>query len=338
MRRARLAAAFVAACTLASSSAFAQSSTDAVLAETLYRQGRELMAQGKAAEACPKFAESQRLDPATGTLLNLAACYETVGRLASAWLAYTEAVVAARRDDRADRVRFAEERIALLEPKLSHVTVVVSPEADVEGLEVRLNGGLLGSASRGVPTPVDPGTYRIEASAPGRKPWSQQLTIGKDATKLTATVPALEPAPKDTHDAATTPAGSVAAVPQADELARERPLTVPIYVAGGATLALAAASIATGVVYLQRKSDFDDANAGDTASTREVQDLRDRAQSMALVSTAFTAAAIVGAGITAGLYFARPEQPKASTRSSALPRVAPLLAPSTAGIWISGTL
>jgi hypothetical protein len=238
-------------------------------------------------------------------------------------------------------VRFAEERIALLEPKLSHVTVVVGPGADIEGLEVRLNGGLLGPASRGVPTPVDPGTYRIEATAPGRKPWSQLLTIGKDAATLTATVPPLEPAPPDAQNEAPKAGSSAASLPQADELARERPLTVPIYIAGGATLGLAAASIATGVVYLQRKSDFEDANEGQTASTTEVQDLRDRAQSMALVSTAFTAAAVVGAGITAGLYFARPEQAKTSavrTRRSALPRVAPLVGPSTAGLWISGTL
>ncbi|HMJ10468.1 MAG TPA: hypothetical protein VK524_03625, partial [Polyangiaceae bacterium] len=158
-------AALLLVCALASNSAGAQSSTDAVLAETLYRQGRELMAAGKAAEACPKFAESHRLDPATGTQLNLASCYEAVGKLASAWLAYTEAAVTARRDGRVDRVRFAEERIALLEPKLSRLTINVSPGADAAGLEVRLNGALLGAASRGVPSPVDPGTYRIEATA-----------------------------------------------------------------------------------------------------------------------------------------------------------------------------
>lgn len=339
-----MAAAFAFACTVASSAALAQSSTDAAFAETLYRQGRDLMAQGKAAEACPKFAESQRLDPATGTLLNLAACYETVGRLASAWLAYTEAAVAARRDGRADRVNFAEQRITRLEPKLSRLTVVVSAGAEVEGLEVRLNGALLGSASRGVPTPLDPGTYRIEATAPGKKRWSEQLVIGKDAATHTATVPPLEDAPLDSPDTPEAGAGGGAPLSGADELARERPLTTPIYLTGGATLALVAASAVTGVVYLQRKSDFEDANDSQNTSVseREVHDLRDRAQSMALISTALTAAAVVGAGITAGLYFSRPEQPARSAlrtrRSSALPRLAPLVAPGSAGLWIFGDL
>ncbi len=47
-------------------------------AELLFQEGQQLIKDGKHAAACPKFEQSQKLDPAIGTLLNLAHCYELV--------------------------------------------------------------------------------------------------------------------------------------------------------------------------------------------------------------------------------------------------------------------
>src|SRR5215510_6829564 len=98
-----------------SANAVAQpSDSDRALATQLFKEGRDLMAQKKYAEACRKLEESQRLDPGGGTLLNLAICHESEGRSATAWAELTEALGIARRDGRIDREKLAQTRMTAL--------------------------------------------------------------------------------------------------------------------------------------------------------------------------------------------------------------------------------
>src|SRR5262245_61366650 len=146
-------------------------STDRALAEQLFREGQSLVEAKRFAEACPKFAESQRLDPGTGTLLNLAACHQSQGKLASAWTEYSTVITLATRDNRPDRVSFAEERLKEIEPKLSRLTLELSPAADTPGLVIKLDGAVVGRPALGVAVPVDPGTHNVEANATGKQAW-----------------------------------------------------------------------------------------------------------------------------------------------------------------------
>src|SRR5215468_9365477 len=123
------------------------------LAQALFDEARQLMEQKRFSEACPKLAESQRLDPGGGTLLNLAVCHEKEGRLATAQTEYGEALSVAVKDARKDREAIARERLAALEGKIPRVVVVVPPAADVEGLEVKLDGLVLRRAAWGVALP-----------------------------------------------------------------------------------------------------------------------------------------------------------------------------------------
>jgi hypothetical protein len=50
--------------------------SDKAAAEALFDQGVRLMKQNSFAEACPKLEESDRIDPAVGTLLYLGECYD----------------------------------------------------------------------------------------------------------------------------------------------------------------------------------------------------------------------------------------------------------------------
>src|SRR4030095_12249844 len=104
------------------------------LARELFYQGRELLQAKDYERACAKFAESQRLDPGGGTLLNLALCHELTGKTASAWAEFDQALRMARADQRPDREEFAQTHMSALAPRLSRVRVVVAPKARLPGL------------------------------------------------------------------------------------------------------------------------------------------------------------------------------------------------------------
>jgi hypothetical protein len=122
-----------------------------VTAEDLYQQGLALMAAGKWGEAAAKLEESNRIDPAPGTSINLADCYEHMGKLASAWTLFVEAATIFGRKTPPDpRAETAKTRAEALYPRLSRLTIEV-PEAvrATPGLVVRRDGQELGAGQIG---------------------------------------------------------------------------------------------------------------------------------------------------------------------------------------------
>ena len=170
----------------------ADHAADTARAEAMFEEGRKLMAAHDYAAACPKLAESERLDPAPGTLLNLAVCYERANKTATAWATYKSAALLAQRSGEADRAAAATRKAAELEPKLARMTVTAAPTA---GLVVRCDGQPLGEASWGVALPYDPGDHDIEATAPGHRPWSTHVHVAEAAQVTKVSVPALESSP-----------------------------------------------------------------------------------------------------------------------------------------------
>lgn len=173
--------------------AAAQSATDKAAAEVLFEEGRRLMNEKRFAEACPKLADSQRLDPGVGTLLNLALCYKQNGQTASAWSTYREAAAQARAAGQADRERLARDESAALERTLSRLVIEVPPDvASTPGLEVKRDGAPVPPGLWGLPSPVDPGTRVLEISAPGKKPLRIEVKVQGAGGGARAVVPPLE--------------------------------------------------------------------------------------------------------------------------------------------------
>ncbi|MEZ4233731.1 MAG: hypothetical protein R3B89_31440 [Polyangiaceae bacterium] len=117
-----------------------------------------------------------------------------LGRTASAWTTYRAAAAAAAQAKQPNRERFASGKAKALEPKLSQVTISVGEP--VEGLVVKRNGVDVPPALYGTPVPTDPGSVRVEASAPGYQSWSADLELGKESDTQTVNVPALVAKPQ----------------------------------------------------------------------------------------------------------------------------------------------
>ena len=147
---------------------------DAAAGETLFREGRRLMKVGDLAAACAKFEESQRLDPAPGTLANLADCEEKLGRLASAWQHWRSTADRLPASDR--RRATALTRAAALEANLPRLMIEVAADQP-PGLTILRDGVPLGTASLGEALPLDPGRHQIVVSAPGRRPLSYDVAL-----------------------------------------------------------------------------------------------------------------------------------------------------------------
>ncbi|MGC4067004.1 MAG: tetratricopeptide repeat protein [Polyangiaceae bacterium] len=155
---------------------------DSAAAQTLFERGRALMLEQRYAEACEKFAESQALEAEVGTLLNLALCHEQVGKLATAYLEYNDALASSLRASDTARVLLARQRLAELEPRLARVTLTIEEPKTSPGLWVKLDGTSLGVSALDMPIPVDLGRHEVDVGANGKLSVHLELQIEQAAT------------------------------------------------------------------------------------------------------------------------------------------------------------
>ena len=312
----------VLATTLATLPCRAQGGNSAA-AEVLFQDGRALYEQGRYAEACPKLAESHRLDPATGTLLTLALCREGEGKLASAWSAFVDVQGRARREGREDRERIATQRASAIRPRLSTLTVDVPADvARTPGLEVRVDGVVLGAASFGLAMPMDGGEHRIEATAPGKAPWRTVVQVEKESHAVRTTLPTLSDAPQAASATAAPQPKSGDAAPIA--AAPSEPAKGGSGMRTAAVVTAAAGAVALGVggyLALDAKSDYSAAKErcdGIWCDPGPYEDV-ERAQKQGNVATVVMsvgAAAVVTGGV---LWFVAPR--RSEKRAGAGPRL-----------------
>ncbi len=306
---------------------------DPKAAEALFREGRALLTRGEIDTACEKLAQSQRLEPSGGTLMNLADCHQKQGKTATAWAEFLEAEERSKSDGRAARAAEAKRRAAALESALSRLTIL-APRA-VPGLEVRRDDQLVPPDQIGVAMPLDPGVHRITASAAGYEPSAIDVTLGAQADAQTVTLPELQtqsgveapPPPAAPATSATEP------IPVQSPPVGEKPATLPLpsdegstrttlgWVAGGSGLALAGAGTVFYFLALSANSRAEDGCAYQSryrCSEGAIQ-AGERRDTYATLATVGGALGLAGMGVGAWLLLTSPSSEK-SAPGSAAPR------------------
>lgn len=304
---------------------------DSAGAEALFQKGHQLFEEKKYAEACPKFAESFKLDPTTGSLLALAACHDAEGKLASAWAEYVDVANRARREGKADRADAAQQRAALLEPKLAKLTVTLAPGAEaITGLQVKRDGIVVGSGTYGTPLPVNRGEHVIEATAPGRQPFSKRVTMADGATE-SVPIPVLA-------EVATPPGTPPKVSQQPPGGEKPAPSPFPLRTLGIITGAVGVVTIGIGGVFgIQAIGKNSDSNttgcSGDMCSGAGLTNRRDAIDA----GNTSTALFVVGGLLTgAGVVMFVLGGSSASGENKPAVAAAPAVGPGSAGFAVSG--
>jgi hypothetical protein len=316
----------------ASSSAHAQSSS--AQAETLFRQGKDLMVRGQTAEACAAFDASQKLEPTIATLLNQASCREKNGQLATAWGLFLDAerqTRAATDDPGRQLHRSASERAAKLEPRLSTLTITVLPENRVGGLEILRDNELIDPGAWNRALPIDGGTYKITARAPGNSAWTSTVTIAIERDAKAVETPRLKAAVLGTdpeNEARPVAASRPRSADHPREVDHPRGKAVSIAL-GGAALAFVGAAVGfelwSGTAYDQSKREPDDARQASlwhSANTRRY------------VAEGFGVAGVACAGVAVWWVLRGPERAPAAQAHRLM--VVPIGGDGRAGLVLEG--
>ncbi len=293
------------------------------VAEALYREGQRLLGEGNVHEACAKFAESQRSEPALGTLINLASCHEQEGKTASAWGEFTTAAGQAGHSGQHEREDYAKKRAAALEKSLHRLIIEVASPAP--GMEIKLDGAVLGQGALGTAMPLDPGEHEVIVSAPGKKMWSQRVQLGPGAVNSRIEVPALE----ESHDPqGPTPGPVPGGASTGTDAAASKPLplrTIGFVGLGAGAIGIGVGAI-TGVMAVSKHSDLQKQCGGNVCGPTQ----ESARQSYYTLGTVSTVATIAGAALAGGglvMVLVAPKSKPASTTG-----LVPIVGPASVGL------
>jgi hypothetical protein len=265
-------------------------------------------------------------------MLNLAVCHQGQGHFASAWSEFREALALARTDGRRDREELALQHLPQVEPKVSHLTVVVDPKAEVPGLTVKVDGQAVGRAAWNSPLSVDAGSHEVTVSAPGKVDHLVTVQGIGVADSKSVTILPLDDVPAGSNSPLHSESGQEPS--SSDPLRGKR--AAGFIVDGVGLVALGVGSV-FGVEAIQNRRDSDASCSGSVCRTQSSVDLNNDAQRFANYANVGIGVGIVGLAI--GTYLVLTSSaPKPVAGSTALGvKVLPAVRIGSSGLGLSGT-
>lgn len=293
-------------------------------------EAKELTAQGNYQDACPKFQASYKLDKTLGTLLNLADCHEKVGKVASSWAEWGEAVEMARKMGD-DRVTFATERRDALTSKLPKLELTV--QQPVASLDVYRDGIRVEPAAYNLSLPVDPGEHVVNVRRGDRVLEEKRVTVTEgqvqtlqfNLAQLDAKYPPPKKIQKDTGGTGAAGGGS------------SSQKTIG-YIVGGVGIAGILTGVGLGAVALVKKGQADEADAcADGFCANKGLDAAESAKNFAEIGQWVGVGGVVLTAVGATLVFTAPSSEGSASRQRGI-AAAPWLGPTGGGVFIQGAL
>jgi tetratricopeptide (TPR) repeat protein len=301
-------------------------------ADALFKEGRALLDQKKYDEACPKLAESQRIEPGAGTLLALALCHEGQGKTATAKRELEEAAALGRKNGREDLAKAAQKRAAAMEPTLSKLVIRMPQTEDAERYDVRCDGAAIAPADRGTPLAVDPGEHKVEVSAKGKVARSYVVRLS-GAGSIEIVVDKLEDAAVAKHESKPKAEMNVLTTepPPADGEASSSGTGQKII--GWSLVAIGVGGLGTGAYFGGRA--LSQQAEGRRAEGAEAHDANDRAKDSFKVSVMSVAGGTAALAVGIIMLITAPSTP--AKKSASMTRIVPNGGPMGGGLDLVGT-
>ncbi|MAQ13410.1 MAG: hypothetical protein CMN30_01220 [Sandaracinus sp.] len=319
--------------------ALAQTDEDRDRARAAFQRGVSAYEAEHWEEALQAFQEAYRIAPHPSVRVNMANAYLNLGRPVQALDHFERFLLEMGDDGDPAQKREVRRQITELRSQIGEVFVRVQPE----GATVTIDGHTTRRAPILDALELAAGTHHVEVAMEGYRSQEQEFQVsggerhevrieleqGADAP-VVADGPTELDASDDVFDASP------------EEEADDESGGIPgaVWVAGGATVALAIGAAVVGGLALGANGDFDDAVARSNDPTlppaernqavTDGLDAADRADRLAITADILGIAAIAGAGATVLVYFLTRDEPDESVA------VAPAAGPDGAGLVVRG--